>query len=231
MAQGGSVLRTLLALGVSFALAACASSSRVEEGATPAVEESAMVAAAAEKTGGAAIVVPAPATKAKAEAAKPVLPKPDSGKAEAAPVVATVDAATANATAANAATANAVIADNAGPLPAQAKNVNLTRAPPVEIPTPKQLIGLNRDEVQSLLGFPWLLKREGTAELWQYRVTSCVLDLLLLGPDQDGLKVSHVELRSRRENKPPTAACYRDILNTPRPAPNQTAKGLSQPSS
>lgn len=220
MAQGGSVLRTLLALGASFALAACASSSRVEEGATPVVGESAMVADAAEKTGGAPVVVPPP--KAKAVAAKPDLPKPDApktepGKDEAGPEAAKADAVTVTA---------------AAPPPAQAKNVNLTRGRPAEIPTPKQLIGLNRDEVHSLLGFPWLLKREGTAELWQYRVTSCVLDLFLLGPDPGDLKVSHVELRSRRENKPPTAACYVDILNTPRPAPNQTAKGgPNQPSS
>jgi len=229
MAQGGSVLRTLLALGASFALAACASSQRAEEGATPGVVVSAMESEAAEKTGGALVVV---ATKpAKPVAAKSNLPKPDAlapkdvanepAKTEAGPVAAKTDAVVANGT----------IASTEAPPPVQAKNVNLTRGRPAEIPAPKQLIGLNRDEVQSLLGFPWLLKREGTAELWQYRVPSCVLDLFLLGPDPGDLKVSHVELRSRRENKPPTAACYVDILNTPRPAPNQTAKGLSQPSS
>lgn len=229
MALGGSVLRTLLALGTSFALAACASSSRVEEGATPVVAESAMVAAAAEKTGGAAPSAPVAATPrtAKAEpaklgATKPDAIKPDSvaadtaGKAEAGPAEAKIDAVTADGTAAPA---------------VQPKNVSLGRALPAETPTPKQLVGLSRDEVQSLLGFPWLLKREGTAELWQYRVTSCVLDLFLLGPDPSELKVSHVELRSRRENRPPTVACYVDILNTPRPAPNQTAKGLASPSS
>lgn len=220
MAQGGSVLRTLLALGASFALAACASSQRAEEGATPGVDESAMVAAAAEKTGGAPFV--SSPTTAKVEPAKPAPAKPDNGKAE--PGKGDPSAV--------AAKVDAVTADIAVPPPAQAKNVNLTRGRPAETPTPKQLIGLSRDEVQSLLGFPWLLKREGTAEFWQYRVTSCALDLFLLGPGPDDLKVSHVELRSRRENKPPTAACYVDILNSPRPAPNQTAKGgPSQPSS
>lgn len=213
MAQGGSVLRALLALGVSFALAACASSQRAEEGATPGVVVSAMEAEAAEKTGGAPYVAPrdartepAKVVATSAVAAKVEPPKPDAPAVKA--------------------------AEPPVPPPAQATNVNLTKSSkPADIPTPKQLIGLNRDEVQSLLGFPWLLKREGTAELWQYRVTSCVLDLFLLGPNPGELKVSHVELRSRRENKPPTAACYVDIVNTPRPAPNQTAKGLSQPSS
>ncbi len=214
MALGGSVLRTLLALGTSVALAACASSSRVEEGATPAIAESAMVAEAAEKTGGAPYVAPKPVKTepAKAEPAKTEATGPQVAKVEPPKPDAPVE-------------------KPAEPqVPAQ--NVNLTRAkPPVETPTPKQLIGLSRDEVQSLLGFPWLLKREGTAELWQYRVTSCVLDLFLLGPDPGDLKVSHVELRSRRENKQPTVGCYVDILNTPRPAPNQTAKGLAVPSS
>lgn len=221
MAQGGSVLRTLLALGASFALAACASSSRVEEGATPAAETSALVADAAEKTGGGPVVTTPKPAKTVA-AAKPQAPQPDA----VAPKVAMVEPPPPAP-----AMVEPAAVKPAAPPPAQVKNANLTRGRPAEIPTPKQLIGLSRDEVQSLLGFPWLLKREGTAELWQYRVTSCVLDLFLLGADPADLKVSHVELRSRRENRPPTAACYVDILNTPRPAPNQTAKGLSQPSS
>jgi hypothetical protein len=194
-----------------------------------------MEADAAEKTGG-AVVVPPPKI-AKAEPDKPEAPKPDAGKPEASTAGAAKNEAGKTEPATGeagplAASIDAVTAAAPAPPAAQPKNVNLTRGRPAEIPTPKQLIGLNRDEVHSLLGFPWLLKREGTAELWQYRVTSCVLDLFLLGPDPGDLKVSHVELRSRRENRPPTAACYVDILSSPRPAPNQTAKGgPSQPSS
>ncbi|MCC7046883.1 MAG: hypothetical protein IT562_09240 [Alphaproteobacteria bacterium] len=92
--------------------------------------------------------------------------------------------------------------------------------------TPRQLVGLGRDDVQDLFGQPFLLKREGEAELWQYRAPACVLDVFLYAGKDGGQRVTHAELRARRENARPPAGCYTQILNAPRPAaPQQTAKG------
>jgi hypothetical protein len=79
--------------------------------------------------------------------------------------------------------------------------------------------------VQGLLGQPFLLKREGAAELWQYRAPNCVLDVFLYADQGGGQRVTHAELRARRENVKAPAGCYAQILNAPRPQPQQTAKG------
>lgn len=92
--------------------------------------------------------------------------------------------------------------------------------------TPRQLVGLARGDVQDLLGQPFLLKREGTGELWQYRAPNCVLDLFLYDTSAGGQRVAHAELRARRENARPPAGCYAQILHGPRPPqPQQTARG------
>jgi len=187
------VLRTLLALGSSVALAACASNSNVEQSAAPAIGANPTVAA-----GSSPYPKPPAAVEPVAVAAAPVAP---------APVPKPPD----------------VAAKPEAPAP-MARNVAMTR-PPVPPPSPKQLIGKKREEIQALLGYPWLLKREGASELWQYRVTQCVLDVFLFADKGGEPKVSHVELRSRRENRAPPRGCYGEILESPRPAPNQTAKG------
>jgi hypothetical protein len=99
------------------------------------------------------------------------------------------------------------------------------RAAAMPSATPSRLVGLGRGEVQELLGQPFLLKREGAGELWQYRAPNCVLDVFLYDAKGGDQRVTHAELRARRENARPPASCYAQILNAPRPQPQQTAKG------
>ena len=65
--------------------------------------------------------------------------------------------------------------------------------PPVN-DDPQQLMGLDYDELNGILGKPALVRRDGDAEVWQYRADRCVLDLFLYGVDK---KVEHVDLRDR----------------------------------
>lgn len=59
---------------------------------------------------------------------------------------------------------------------------------------PEQLLGMTSDSLGDILGVPDVVRREGAAEVWQYRSESCVLDLFLYG----GMKqVEHVDLRDR----------------------------------
>lgn len=67
--------------------------------------------------------------------------------------------------------------------------------PPVN-DDPQQLMGLDRDELNEKLGEPSLIRRDGDAEVWQYRGENCVLDLFLYGPAK---KVELVDLRNRGE--------------------------------
>jgi len=97
------------------------------------------------------------------------------------------------------------------------------RAAALPSATPRQLVGLPHADVQDLFGQPFLLKREGEAELWQYRAPNCVLDVFLYAGKDGSQRVTHAELRARRENAKASPGCYAQILNAPRPQPQQTA--------
>jgi hypothetical protein len=69
---------------------------------------------------------------------------------------------------------------------------------------PASLDGLDSQAVVALLGPPDLRRAEPPAELWQYRMTGCVLDVYLYR-DADAFHVVHAETRGR--NLMPSGAC------------------------
>lgn len=78
---------------------------------------------------------------------------------------------------------------------------------------PDELLGLSSDEVTARLGRPALIRREGGAEVWQYRRTDCVLDLFIYGSAK---QVEHVDLRDRGDaNESAVRACYQRMLEKP----------------
>ena len=70
-------------------------------------------------------------------------------------------------------------------------------APPPPVPTvepppplefePASLIGASSSKIEAVLGSADLLRREGTAEVWQYRLATCVVDYFVY-PDANGNK-------------------------------------------
>lgn len=81
--------------------------------------------------------------------------------------------------------------------------------PPVD-DDPKQLLGLDRDALNEKLGEPTLVRRDGDAEVWQYRAEHCVLDLFLYGSEK---KVEHVDLRDREKgDELSVRKCFADML-------------------
>lgn len=75
---------------------------------------------------------------------------------------------------------------------------------------PEKLLGLETDAIQGLLGDPTLVRRDGDAEVWQYRSTGCVLDLFIYGQPK---RVEHVDLRNRGEGAPDAVrACFAAML-------------------
>lgn len=75
---------------------------------------------------------------------------------------------------------------------------------------PQQLLGMDGPALHDLLGEPALVRREGEAEIWQYRADECVLDLFLYG----GMRqVEHVDLRDRGDaSEKVVAACFVGIM-------------------
>lgn len=59
---------------------------------------------------------------------------------------------------------------------------------------PDKLLGLEVGTIHDLLGDPALVRRDGEAEVWQYRAAACVLDLFIYGQPK---RVAHVDLRDR----------------------------------
>ena len=58
--------------------------------------------------------------------------------------------------------------------------------PPPEF-EPASLLGASSNKIEAVLGSADLLRREGTAEVWQYRLATCVVDYFVY-PDANGNK-------------------------------------------
>lgn len=65
---------------------------------------------------------------------------------------------------------------------------------PARAVDPSVLMGLNAPALAAKLGDPALLRRDGPAQIWQYRSTGCIVDLFLYDGAR-GFEVTHVELR------------------------------------
>jgi len=76
---------------------------------------------------------------------------------------------------------------------------------------PNQLLQLSGKKVAALLGPASYVRRDGPAEIWQYRAAHCVLDVFLF-QDNGGLSVAHVDLRRRAGGTIPERRCFGDLL-------------------
>ncbi|MGC6484730.1 MAG: hypothetical protein ACON4P_03575 [Candidatus Puniceispirillales bacterium] len=68
--------------------------------------------------------------------------------------------------------------------------------PPPEL-DPASLVGTARAGLASTLGEPVLRRREGIAEVWQYRMPNCIIDFVLA----DGETVTALQHRHRRRGE------------------------------
>jgi len=91
--------------------------------------------------------------------------------------------------------------------------------PPTRIPMPPpdidpgQILKASGDQVMSLLGKPEMKRREKQAELWQYRSSSCVLNLFVYPNGASRApEVTHVEARARAGGTMPTRICLASLI-------------------
>lgn len=87
---------------------------------------------------------------------------------------------------------------------------NIAAAPPVD-DDPGQFLGLDSLRVDQRLGTPDLVRRDGRAEVRQFRGQACILDLFLY-PATDGLAVKHVELRGPSLDNSGRRECLADMI-------------------
>lgn len=84
---------------------------------------------------------------------------------------------------------------------------------------PQQLLGLSGIAVAGRLGAPSLVRRDGPAEIWQYKATACILDIFLY-TNTDGQHVRYVELRSRDTTTEPQRHCFAGLLEVEKSRPS-----------
>jgi hypothetical protein len=72
---------------------------------------------------------------------------------------------------------------------------------------PEEFVGYAPDGLLPVLGAPDFVRRDGPAQVWQYRAENCVFDLFLYG-DGNSSRVTHVELRERRATDESAEACF-----------------------
>ncbi|WP_395019347.1 hypothetical protein [Dongia sp.] len=80
---------------------------------------------------------------------------------------------------------------------------------------PKELLGLDHSALRRVLGKPAQVRRELSAQVWQYVTGDCVVDLYLYDDDAGALKVTYVEARSRSAEPSPTSRCLKSLLERP----------------
>ena len=86
-----------------------------------------------------------------------------------------------------------------------------TRAEPVN-DDPGQFIGQDAKTIAASLGTPDLVRREGPAEVRQFRGGACILDLFLYPDPGDSLTVRYVDLRGSGLDDPGRRACLADMI-------------------
>lgn len=71
----------------------------------------------------------------------------------------------------------------------------------------KEFMGYTPERVLPVLGAPDFVRRDGNAQIWQYRAPNCILDLFLYKADT-GTLVKHAELRARPPAAEALDVCY-----------------------
>jgi hypothetical protein len=71
----------------------------------------------------------------------------------------------------------------------------------------EEFVGYGPERVLPVLGAPDFVRRDGTAQIWQYRATNCILDLFLYTSGKE-TRVKHAELRPRTPGAEGLDSCY-----------------------
>ena len=94
------------------------------------------------------------------------------------------------------------------PQPSTASAPAPREAPPVTPDIdPATLVGMPSGAVQAKLGDPALLRRDGTAQIWQYRGPGCIVDLFLYRRGDGDAQVAFVDMRGPRVDEGQGPAC------------------------
>lgn len=97
--------------------------------------------------------------------------------------------------------------------PKPAPQAEATPAPSfsAEEQDPSRLLDLHESDLAAILGQPNFVRKDMSAEVWQYRTDACVLDLFLYEFDQ-GRAVTYYEFRARSDGETVHNDCFVTLL-------------------
>lgn len=75
----------------------------------------------------------------------------------------------------------------------------------------KEFKGQKPDTLVSVIGRPDFVRRDGPAQIWQYRSRACILDLFVYGKRTEQ-QIAHSELRGSAVGKAPATGCFVKLL-------------------
>ncbi len=87
---------------------------------------------------------------------------------------------------------------------------------------PQRMLGADAEGLAARLGEPARRRREAAAQVWQYRLQTCVLDVVLY-PENGTPVIAHLDARDRQGAPVATRGCLRRLLE--RRAAAQSAGG------
>ena len=74
---------------------------------------------------------------------------------------------------------------------------------------------LTAKDVHTLLGEPSFKRTDGPAEIWQYRVATCTLDMFFYeNPDTSERSVAHYEIRLKRNHRSSEKDCFEFVIKS-----------------
>lgn len=84
---------------------------------------------------------------------------------------------------------------------------------------PQRFLGADGNGLTARLGPPTRRRVEASARVWQYRLSQCVLDVVLY-PRNGSIRAVHIEARDRDGEAMPTRRCLHALLARTRGAPS-----------
>lgn len=108
------------------------------------------------------------------------------------------------------------VVDDPAPQAAPSKPVSTATLPAQpEVPVnddPGQFLSQGPDTIAAALGDPALIRRDGPAEVWQFKGQNCILDVYMYVQNSGAFLVQHVELRGSGLSESTRRNCLAEML-------------------
>lgn len=83
---------------------------------------------------------------------------------------------------------------------------------------PSELVGLKAGVIQAKFGAPTLLRRDGPAQIWQYRSSGCIVDVFFYRTPAQDDEVTYVDLRGPKAEAGQGPVCLGSLGEPPKQA-------------